>query len=148
MFVQSRINMTGASINRTRVLFCDLLNLPRGKYVPAEVAQSGSIGFARSVFGVSYDRDLIPVPGCGVHDGLPDMELVLDSERRKSWQAATDVALGDLHVDGAPFGLCARSALRRTVAEWQGLGYTPMIGLEIRLERLFTGRGLRTIRKV
>ena len=122
--------MPAVNINRTRVLFCDMLSLPRGKYVPTDVAQKGSIGFARGAFAVSYDRDLIPVPGCGIHDGLPDMELMLDNDRRKSWQASTEVALGDLHLDGAPFGLCARSALRRTVAQWQELGYSPMIGLE------------------
>jgi glutamine synthetase len=107
-----------------------MLNLPRGKYVPIDVAQDGSIGFARGAFAVTYDRDLLPVPGCGYHDGLPDMTLMLDQERRASWQPATEIALGDLHVDNAPFGLCARSALRRTVAEWEALGYSPMIGLE------------------
>lgn len=116
--------------SRTRVLFCDMLNLPRGKYVPTDVAQGGSVGFARGAFAVSYDRELLPVPGCGVHEGLPDMTLALDQERRKSWQAATDIALGDLVVDDAPFGLCARSGLRRTVVEWEALGYSPMIGLE------------------
>ncbi len=117
-------------INRTRALFTDLLNLPRGKYVPVDVANSGVIGFARSSFGVTFDRDLLTVPGCGVNDGLPDMELVLDAERRKSWQSHTEIALGDLHADGAPFGLCARSQLRHTVSEWQAMGYKPMVGLE------------------
>ena len=84
------------SINRTRVLFCDLLNLPRGKYVPADIAASGSIGFARAAYAVTFDRDLLPVPGCGVHDGLPDMQLNLDQQRRKSWQAATEIALGNI----------------------------------------------------
>jgi len=119
-----------AGINRTRVLFCDMLNLPRGKYVPVDVALSGAIGFARGAFAVSYDRDLLTIPGCGVYDGLPDMELILDADRRISWQSGTDIALGDLHTDGAPFGLCARSALKRTVSEWQTMGYTPMVGLE------------------
>ncbi len=122
--------MTAQSENRTRVLFCDLLNLPRGKYVPNAVAKSGNIGFARAAFGVSYDRDLLTIPGCGFYDGLPDMELVLEQERRKSWQAGTEIALGNLHVDGKPFGLCARSQLIRTLSEWQGFGYSPMVGLE------------------
>jgi len=122
--------MSAISNSRTRALFCDMLNLPRGKYVPAEVAKGGTIGFARGAFAVSYDRDLLAVPGCGVHDGLPDMSLCLDQERRKSWQPATDIALGDIRVDNEPFGLCARSGLRRTVAEWEELGYSPMIGLE------------------
>lgn len=119
-----------SEINRTRVLFTDLLNLPRGKYVPVEIANGGSIGFARGSFAVTFDRDLLTVPGCGVFDGLPDMELLLDASRRKSWQLNTEIALGDLHVDGAPFGLCARSQLRRTLNEWEAIGYKPMVGLE------------------
>ena len=104
-------------ITRTRAMFCDLLNLPRGKYVPVDVAASGSIGFARGAFAVSFDRDLITVPGCGVYDGLPDMELRLDDTRRASWQGATEIALGDLYVDDQPFRLCPRGALKRAVAD-------------------------------
>ena len=122
--------MATAKISRTRAMFNDMLNLPRGKYVPVDVAAGGALGFARGAFAVSFDRDLLPVPGCGVHDGLPDMELKLDDERRKSWQAGTEVALGQLLVDGSPFGLCARSQLKRTIEEWEGLGYKPMVGLE------------------
>jgi len=92
-------------INRTRVLFSDFLNLPRGKYVPVDMAQGGAIGFARGAFAVSYDRDLVTVPGCDFFNGVPDMELVLDKERRKGWQAGTEIALGDLQADGEPFGL-------------------------------------------
>ena len=118
------------NINRTRVLFSDMLSLARGKYVPIEVAAGGSIGFARGAFAVSYDRDLLTIPGCGVYDGLPDMDLKLDEERRKSWQSGTEIALGDLMIDDAPFGLCARGRLRSTVDEWKAIGYSPMIGLE------------------
>ncbi|MEL6451102.1 MAG: glutamine synthetase family protein [Pseudomonadota bacterium] len=116
---------------RIRILFCDLLNLPRGKYVPSDVAAGGKIGFARGVFGTTFDRDLIPVPGAGVFDGLPDMELVLDATRRPDWQDGTEIALGFLHARGAPFGLCARGRLQATVAAWQAKGLTPMVGLEL-----------------
>ncbi len=119
-----------STITRTRVMFCDMLNLPRGKYVPVDVAAGGSIGFARGAFAVSYDRDLIPVPGCGVYDGLPDMELVLDDGRRTGWQAGTEIALGDLHINDEVFGLCPRSTLKRAVKDWADLAYRPMIGLE------------------
>ncbi len=122
--------MPDQSINRTRVMFCDLLNLPRGKYVPTDVAANGSVGFTRAVFGVTYDRDLLSIPGNGFYEGLPDMELKLDAERRTSWQSSTEIALGDLIVDDEPYGLCARSMLKRTVSEWQSLGYSPMVGLE------------------
>lgn len=122
--------MAQSEINRTRVMFCDMLNLARGKYVPVEQAKSGSIGFARGAFAVSYDRDLLAVPGCGVYEGLPDMELRLDETRRKSWQRGTEIALGQLEVDHAPFGLCARSQLGRTISEWEAMGLKPMVGLE------------------
>lgn len=119
------------TITRTRALFCDLLNLPRGKYVAPHVAQSGSIGFARAAFAVSYDRDLLPVPGAGVFEGVPDMDLMPDADRRLSWQDGVEIALGDLQVHGEAFGLCPRGALRRTVAQWQAKGLTPKIGIEL-----------------
>ncbi|MCH2164417.1 MAG: glutamine synthetase family protein [Marinovum sp.] len=117
-------------ITRTRALFTDFMNLPRGKYVPVDVAASGPIGFARGAFAVSYDRDLVTVPGVEFYNGVPDMELVLDDERRKGWQTATEIAIGDLHADGGPFGLCPRGALKRAVAAWECHGLAPMIGLE------------------
>ena len=100
------------TINRTRALFCDLLNLPRGKYVAPQMAQGGKVGFARAAFAVSYDRDLLPVPGTGVFEGVPDMDLMLDDVRRTGWQDGAEISLGDLHIHGEPFGLCARGALR------------------------------------
>ena len=118
-------------IIRTRAMFCDLLNLPRGKYVPPALAAGGKVGFARGVFGTTFDRDLIPVPGAGVFDGLPDMDLVLDEERRASWQAGTEIALGDLHADGKPFGLCSRFVLKRAIGAWAERGLNPMVGLEM-----------------
>ena len=119
-----------AKTNRTRVLFSDLLNLPRGKYVPTDVAAGGSIGFARGAFAVSYDRDIVDVPRTGTHDGFPDMDLILDSDRRKAWQLGTEIALGDLTIHGEPFGLCPRGAAKRAIKDWEELGFSPMIGLE------------------
>ncbi|MEM6372129.1 MAG: glutamine synthetase family protein [Pseudomonadota bacterium] len=116
---------------RTRVLFCDLLNLPRGKYVPVDVAAGGKIGFARGVFGTTFDRDLIAVPGAGVFDGIPDMDLMLDAERRADWQGGTEIALGTLYADGAPFALCPRGRLQATVDAWVARGLAPKIGLEM-----------------
>ena len=116
---------------RTRALFCDLLNLPRGKYVPSDLAAGGKIGFARGVVGTTFDRDLIPVPGAGVFDGIPDMDLVLDGDRRPDWKDGTEIALGTLHADGAVMPLCARGRLQATVEAWQARGLTPKVGLEL-----------------
>lgn len=119
-----------SEVIRTRVMFNDLLNLPRGKYVPVDVAAEGSIGFARGAFAVSYDRDLVPAPGVEFYNGVPDMELALDYERRKGWQSGTEIALGRLMADEAPFGLCPRGALMRAVADWQAHGLNPVVGIE------------------
>jgi len=118
------------AITRTRVMFCDQLNMPRGKYIPVDVVREGSVGFARGAFAVTYDRDLLPIPGCGFYDGLPDMQLHLEEDRRKSWQASTEIALGNLYTDNEPFGLCPRTRLINAVNEWQALGFKPMVGLE------------------
>ena len=116
---------------RVRAVFCDLMNLPRGKYVPSSLADGGSIGFARGAFAVSYDRELLSVPGTGYYEGLPDMEMVLDEERRTAWQPHTEIALGRLEVDGKPFDLCPRSLLMKTVDNWKQSVLTPMVGLEL-----------------
>jgi glutamine synthetase len=127
--------MTGSSKKdaprRTRVLFSDLLNLPRGKYVPASLAAKGHIGFARGAFATTFDRELLAVPGTGVHEGLPDMQLYLDDTRRVGWQKDTEIALGDLHADGVPFALCPRHTLKRAIGSWRQIGLTPMVGLEL-----------------
>lgn len=119
------------NITRTRTLFSDLLSMPRGKYVPSQFADKGEIGFARGAFATTYDRDLLAVPGTGVYEGLPDMQLRLDQDRRPGWQAGTDIALGDLYVEGAPFALCPRGILKSAIASWQDKGLTPMVGLEL-----------------
>ena len=119
------------SPSRTRVLFSDLLNMPRGKYVPRKLSDAGEIGFARGAFGTTLDRDLIAVPGTGFYEGLPDMQLHLDQRYRTSWQANTAIALGDLYADGQPFALCPRGVLKSAIAAWQDIGLSPMVGLEL-----------------
>ncbi len=118
-------------MSHIRPLFCDLMNVARGKYVSADVAAGGRVGFARATFATTYDRDLLAAPSTKVMEGVPDMDLILDGPLRPGWQATTQIALGTLHVEGAPFALDARSQLQRTVREWQALGYSPMVGLEL-----------------
>jgi len=120
------------SAQRLRVLFCDHLNLARGKYVPLR-SGDGATRFCRGTFGVTYDKDLIPAPGAEVFGGLPDMEAAYRaSDVRPGWEPATQVVVADLFDNrGAPLPMCGRSALRRAVADWQALGYQPMVGIEL-----------------
>ena len=117
---------------RIRVLFCDHLNLARGKYVPRAIAESGTLRQCVGVYAVDYERALIPAPGSGVPEGLPDMEAVFDLDRvRPGWEPGTGVVVADLEKEGQPLGLCARSALARAIAAWQETGLAPFLGIEL-----------------
>ena len=117
---------------RLRVLFCDHLNLARGKYLPPSKIGDNSTRVCQSTFGVTYDKDLIPSPGSRVLQGLPDLEVrYLAKDIRDSWQANTKIVVGELYEDGQPFGACGRHALKKAVKDWNDLGFDPMVGLEL-----------------
>ncbi|NNE53522.1 MAG: glutamine synthetase [Sulfitobacter sp.] len=120
--------------DRLRALFCDHLSVYRGKYMPADKIGDGSSRFARAVFGVHYDRDLLfDAPYAEVRNGMPDMELRWqDADIRQGWETDTKVVLGDLYgADSAPLPLCPRGALKRAIAAWQAHGLTPKLGIEL-----------------
>ncbi|MGH6930849.1 MAG: hypothetical protein ACREEE_00290, partial [Dongiaceae bacterium] len=122
-----------ATGERLRLLFCDHLSLARGKYLPASKIGNGSSRFSQGTFAVTYDKELVPAPGGTMLEGLPDMQAVYkEDDIREGWEPNTKVVLADLYKsDGEPLALCGRSLLRRTVKQWQELGYTPKVGLEL-----------------
>jgi glutamine synthetase len=118
---------------RLRLLFCDHLSLARGKYLPASKIGNGSSRFCQGTFAVTYDKELVPAPGGAMLEGLPDMDAVyVEEDIRDGWEPDTKVVIADLYQNnGAPLGLCGRGLLKRTVKQWQELGYTPKVGLEL-----------------
>ena len=116
---------------RVRMLWPDHLGLARGKYVPAAFAGDGT-GHAAAVFSLAYDRSFIPAPGSGVLDGFPDIHATFEeSDLRPGWDDdRTQVAVCDLSQHGEPFRYSARYALRKAVADWEAVGYRPMVGIE------------------
>ena len=44
---------------KLRVLFCDHLNLARGKYLPLSKASTGETRFCQTTFGVTYAKGLV-----------------------------------------------------------------------------------------
>jgi glutamine synthetase len=119
---------------RLRLLFCDHLNLARGKYLPADKMKAdGSSRFAQALFGVHFDRDLLPAPGARMMEGAPDMMAVWKkTDIRDGWQDNTKVVVGDLkQSDGSPLLTCGRTALKRAVADWGQQGLSPKIGMEV-----------------
>lgn len=121
---------------RLRVLFCDHLSIARGKYVPLTETvrkHGGEARFCRGTFGVTYEKELIPAPGSSVLEGLPDMAAVFAAaDIRPGWHGGAPVAIGDLLAnDGTPLPMCGRGALKRAIADWQALGYEPMVGIDL-----------------
>jgi glutamine synthetase len=120
--------------DRLRLLFCDHLNIARGKILPAEkMKANGASRFAQALFGVHFDRDLLPAPGCRMMDGAPDMQAVYKkSEIRDGWEDGTKLVVGDLQQwDESPLPMCGRTALKRAVADWAKLGLKAKVGMEI-----------------
>jgi glutamine synthetase len=123
-----------SSVNRLRLLFCDHLNLARGKYLPAEKMKAdGSSRFSQALFGVHFDRDLLPSPGSRMMEGAPDMMAVYrKAEMRPSWRVDEKLVVGDLQQwDGSPVPMCGRTALKKAVSDWAALGYKAKVGLEM-----------------
>jgi glutamine synthetase len=122
-----------ATAERLRLLFCDHLNLARGKYLPAGKIADGSARFCQGVFAIGYDKDLLAAPGSRMPEGLPDMDAVYRAaDVRHGWEPDTKVVVADLQESGgAPLPLCGRGLLKRTVRDWQALGYSPKVGIEL-----------------
>ncbi|NKB76920.1 MAG: glutamine synthetase [Gammaproteobacteria bacterium] len=118
---------------RLRVLFCDHLNLARGKYLPGDHAGGGESRFCQGVFALTYDKDLLPAPCSTLLEGLPDMVAKFDGQDiRKGWHDGDDVVIADLYdTKGQTLPVCGRSLLKRTIDEWKVLGYTPKVGIEL-----------------
>ena len=94
------------SHDRLRVLFCDHLNLARGKYLPANQIDKGESRFCRGVYALTYDKDLIPVPASTLLEGLPDMIARYDAnEIRPGWRSDEQVVIADqFDSGGQPLG--------------------------------------------
>jgi glutamine synthetase len=119
---------------RLRLLFCDHLNIARGKYLPADKMKTdGASRFAQATYGVHFDRDLLPSPGSRMMEGAPDMQAVYrKADIRNGWQADTKLVVGDLQQwDGSPLPMCGRTALKKAVADWAALGLKAKVGMEI-----------------
>ena len=122
---------TASEYNRIRVLWPDHLGLARGKYLPIRYADRGSF-HSMALFSLGYDREMTPAPASKMLEGLPDLHATFDMDDvRPGWEAGTGVAIADISFQGEPVDVSPRHALRRAVADWRELGYTPQIGIEL-----------------
>jgi glutamine synthetase len=129
--------------DRIRLLWPDHLGLARGKYLPRRFAERGAF-HCMALFSLGYDREMTPAPASKMMEGLPDLHATFDPDDvRPGWEAGTGVAVADISFQGEPVDVSARHALRRAVEDWQALGYTPQVGIELEayiLQRSDDGR--------
>jgi glutamine synthetase len=120
-----------ADYKRLRVLFPDHLGLARGKYIPA--AHAGTrVNHCIGTFALNFDRTMTPAPGSKMLEGLPDCTAVFDPKTVcPGWEPGTGVVVADLEFQGQPLSIAPRHVLRRAIADWNGLGYTPKVGIEL-----------------
>lgn len=118
--------------DRVRVLWPDHLGLPRGKYVPAHLADHG-VRHCKGTWALGYDRVMTPhTTGSGWEQGLPDMEARFDAQdMRPGWEPHTRVVVADLTSEGEPVAVSPRGALRRAVGDWAAMGLTANTGIEL-----------------
>lgn len=118
--------------DRLRVLWPDHLGIPRGKYLPEALAHKGTYHCV-STFALGYDRSMVPAPGSFLLEGLRDTLSTFDpAQVHPGWEDdRTGVVVGHLEMDGEPYPWSARCALQRAIADWEALGYTPKVGLEL-----------------
>ena len=117
--------------NRIRVLWPDHLGIARGKYLPARIAERGT-SHCVSTFALGYDKEMTPAPGSFLLDGMPDLDARFDmADVRPGWEDGTGVVVADLSRNGEPIAVSSRVALQRAVSDWQALGYTPKVGIEL-----------------
>ncbi len=117
---------------RVRVLLCDYLNLPRGKYLSTSAAKEGIARLCIGLYALTYDRDMVPAPGAMMLEGLPDVEAVFDPDTvRPSWEPGVGVVVADQYRNGESLPLCSRALLKRTVQQWEDMGYSTQVGIEL-----------------
>lgn len=118
---------------RLRVLFCDHLNLARGKYLPGTHNDGGESRFCQGIYALTYDKELLPAPCSTLLEGLPDMIARFSgNEIRDGWHDNEKVVVADqFDSAGNPLPVDGRGLLKRTVKQWQQLGYSPKVGIEL-----------------
>jgi len=104
--------------------YVDLHGTPRCKGVPARAFDdfvAGSAGFAgAAVWGMGqgpHSHDMIAVPDLASYTPVP-------------WEEGVARFACDIQVDGRAWPYCARTALKRAVAELRREGYAMMVGVE------------------
>ena len=116
---------------RLRLLWPDHLGLARGKYLPTRTRPSGT-GHCIALFALGFDRNMTPHKGARFYEGIPDLEARFEMDAvRTGWEKDTGIVIPDIYKDDVPLGMAPRNVLKKAIADWDALGYAPMVGIEL-----------------
>jgi glutamine synthetase len=116
---------------RLRLLWSDIHGIERGKYLYGDWSDRGRANFCLATFPLTFDREILPIPGLAFDVGLPDLEARLDqSSLRPGWEPNTVVGIGDLFHKGEPLAIDPRNVLRQAIEPWRARGLEPQIAFE------------------
>ena len=122
---------TTTDYKKIRVLFPDHLGLARGKYIPTAHPATSS-NHCIGIFALTFDRMMVPAPGGGMLEGLPDCKATFSRENvRPGWEQDTGVVIADLSFRGEPLAISPRHVLRHATDDWKKLGYKVKLGIEL-----------------
>lgn len=132
--VLCRIEQLG--IKTIKVEFPDFFGIARAKAVPANrfkyVIEHG-IQFAYPTFALDLAGN--PAEGTGTAEevGYADMTAKPDLSTFTilPWEPDTAAVIADLYYLGEPISLAPRNILKRILAEYEKLGYLPVVGSEL-----------------
>lgn len=128
---------------RFRLFWTDLNGVTRGSSLSTaalETARTEGVNFANAVSELTLGGRTLKEGAYSSATGdmvaVPDVRTVVPLD----WRADEAAVFADLEtVDGEPFPLCGRSALRRVVADLGAEGYTPKVGIEVEFSLLAPG---------
>ncbi len=122
-----------AGVRTVRMTYPDLHGISRGKDYPIEhfrhLAEDGG-GFCEAIMTVDLRHVVTAGPEHGFQDiiGMPDLDTLVPIP----WEPGTSWCIADLlRMDGTPYEVDPRGAVRRAIAEFADLGLYPVIGPEL-----------------
>ncbi|MGZ4126416.1 MAG: glutamine synthetase family protein [Actinomycetota bacterium] len=116
---------------RLRLLWSDIHGLERGKYLYGDWLSRGRANFCLATYPLTFDREILQVPGLAFDVGLPDLEALLDPNSiRPGWEPDTVVGIGETFHRHEPVAVDPRHALQRAVEAWRATGLEPQVAFE------------------
>jgi glutamine synthetase len=116
---------------RLRLLWSDIHGIERGKYLYGDWLGKGRANFCLATYPLTFDREILQIPGLAFDVGLPDLEALLDPNTiRPGWEPDTVVGIGETFHRREPVAVDPRHALQRAVEAWRASGLEPQVAFE------------------